>query len=165
MGRRGAGRPPPTPAARSGRSSNSAAVHPLLHSPPRLVGKSSCGVRSIRSGATRKAMPHCSEQYGQCVGVGRSSTPLPCACRVPRCCLLVTAEAEVGSSYRLRELPRGAVRSSTDVVVTFGQMAQPLPVFSEAVDVRERATAAAEVDWAGVLGKRGQRVSFHGNGR
>lgn len=44
------------------------------------------------------------------------------------------------------ELPRGAVRSSTDVVVTFRQMAQPLPVFSETVDVRQRATAAAEVD-------------------
>ena len=89
--------------SRSGCSSNSAAVHPLLHSPPRLVGISSCGVRWIRSGATRKAMPHCSEQYGQCVGVGRSSTPLPCACRVSALLSAgVTAESEVGSSYRLR---------------------------------------------------------------
>ena len=56
--------------SRSRWSSRSAAVQPLEHRPPRLVGKSSCGCSVAgRSPATIK-IPHCKEQYGQWVAVG-----------------------------------------------------------------------------------------------
>src|ERR1700682_2522134 len=53
--------------SRWGWSISSAAVHPLAHNPPRLVGKSSCGANVTGTVAASSVMPHCSEQYGQCV--------------------------------------------------------------------------------------------------
>src|SRR6478735_4160374 len=51
-------------------SSRFAAVHPLEHSPPLLVGKSSCGCRVAGQSPATIKTPHCSEQYGQWVAVG-----------------------------------------------------------------------------------------------
>ena len=55
--------------SRSGWSSRSAAVQPLAHSPPRLVGNS-VGASDTRRSPGTSEMPHCSAQYGQCVAVG-----------------------------------------------------------------------------------------------
>ena len=56
--------------SRCGWSSRSAAVQPLEHSPPRLVGKSCCGCSVAGRSPATIEIPHCSEQYGQCVRVG-----------------------------------------------------------------------------------------------
>ena len=67
------GRPAPSApaaaAAAAGDRAGSAAFHPLLHRPPRLVGKSSCGRRVAGRPPAVSTMPHCREQYGQCVRV------------------------------------------------------------------------------------------------
>src|SRR5664279_5765796 len=52
---------------RSGWSRRLAAVQPLEHSPPRLVGKSSCGTSVAGRSPAIMLMPHCREQYGQWV--------------------------------------------------------------------------------------------------
>ena len=60
--------------SRSGWSSRSAAVQPLEHSPPRLVGKSACGCSVAGRSPATMQIPHCSEQYGQWVRVGVALT-------------------------------------------------------------------------------------------
>ncbi len=59
--------------SRSGDCSGSAAVQPLRHSPPRLVGKSrACTTsRPGSDGSGPRRMAHCSAQYGQCESVPR----------------------------------------------------------------------------------------------
>jgi hypothetical protein len=46
----------------------------LEHKPPRLVGKSSCGCSVAGRSPASIEIPHCSEQYGQCVRVGVALT-------------------------------------------------------------------------------------------
>ena len=49
-------------------------VQPFAHSPPRLVGKSRLRLERGRPSDSARgsaSMPHCSEQYGQCVEVAR----------------------------------------------------------------------------------------------
>src|SRR5512142_1253938 len=60
-------------------ASRSAEVHPFWHRPPRLVGKS-LGPTRTRPSSRVSVMPHCSEQYGQCVRTTRQR----CANRVIR---------------------------------------------------------------------------------
>ena len=95
--------------SRSVWSSRSAAVQPLEHSPPRLVGKSSCGCSVAgRSPATIK-IPHCREQYGQWVAVGtgvrRAAGHSPRQCR----------------SAMFRAQPRAVLRADCVVLTFAGQ--------------------------------------------
>src|SRR6476659_3699371 len=50
-------------------SNRFAAVHPLEHRPPRLVGKTSCGCSVAGRFPATITIPHCREQYGQWVAV------------------------------------------------------------------------------------------------
>jgi hypothetical protein len=52
---------------------SSAEVHPFLHRRPRLVGKSRAPTSSAPWAST-SSIPHCREQYGQCVSVRLGST-------------------------------------------------------------------------------------------
>src|SRR5918998_5849822 len=60
--------------SRCGWSSRLAAVQPLEHRPPRLVGNSAWGSRVAGRSPATIEMPHCSEQYGQWVRVGVALT-------------------------------------------------------------------------------------------
>jgi hypothetical protein len=62
--------------SRSGCPSSSAALAPLMHRPPRFTGKPSRPVSSsVPSGRGVSVIPHCREQYGQCVSVGAPTHP------------------------------------------------------------------------------------------
>ena len=69
--------------SRSREVSNSADDHPFWHRPPRFVGKSRLPTSRCPP-ASRRDMPHCSAQYGQCVKTVAADIPQPCAASVIR---------------------------------------------------------------------------------
>src|SRR5579875_681262 len=146
---------------RSPGASNSAAVQPFWHRPPRLTGKSRVPIRSVPP-APCKDMPHCREQYGQWVG---------------------TAEAGIASTLRGPRYPDpSAALRRRNVCLSAGRSAQcvrcrgeggggqgglgqrPGPAAAQA-DAAEGARAAERAFGGGQGEPEAERRLGHGGGR